>query len=663
MKIARIHSLIVLSICIIFTMSGCIAERFAWSPDGKKLAFIGTDDQKLWLWDSNTKKAVRIEDKEVSACRFLSNDYLLYGIKTDKDGQVIDLIRYNMKNGETAEIAMDTCLQFAIADTGLVYTIQKNDTQNFCDLWEREPLQNTAKIVYSSTEEFSYVNTSPSGKRIVINNSDKSTTFLEYAGGSFKPFSTSPENMVWPVWIDEENLTAVTGDNNNDEGTLVTFSLKDMKPEFLAEHVFLWDIPSLMPDRKSVIFTEKSGDDCRLARVDLTSRKKEYLTEDPIGSCFAVPSFDGKKIAYLKPGLADDKIYIGYVMDTVTHKSEMLWHNDEERYLNMSEILFENGYNTLAQSLNEDLFKHFPQTTYERYVQFQMMQIQLAFPEPNLDRAFEAFQQVGNLKNKANRLLWPEKFQIASDPADDVITRFATKDSKKKFEYDTDSTRDLLGLSAQWSKDTLFLKIDYNSSKDLSGLVFQDTYILFDLNSPNDGYRQITSKTAWDRGAERVVIFRHWFSQERNSQYDVTLLNEKGESIARMNAAGFALPSSSFLKVLGEIQYQSDSPENSGKEKTADVKNLQEKGSLIISIPRDILGLAGNQKVTIQVCTSKGGIESFEGKERQIPSLNKEECDISDAFGAENTKARIERDYTASGKFIIKEFAAVLDMN
>lgn len=140
------------------------------------------------------------------------------------------------------------------------------------------------------------------------------------------------------------------------------------------------------------------------------------------------------------------------------------------------------------------------------------------------------------------------------------------------------------------------------------------------------------------------------------SQYDIEVRDKEGEIRSRFLASGF--PRAEYPEV---IVYDT----------TAEWPGAA--GSLVMSIPRDLLKLGADAKAQIQVWTFKGGIESLRGIERprETAAIPTKEgiapppmplCDVADAFGEENAAARINAETLAEGaRVVIKGFAAELD--
>ena len=253
----------------------------------------------------------------------------------------------------------------------------------------------------------------------------------------------------------------------------------------------------------------------------------------------------------------------------------------------------------------------------------------LGQPQPDLDAAYQNWQKISDnkLRDQIRPLFWREEDRVATDPAEDWIQTYGTEAAQKEFKFNTDLTRDLRALWVRCGKERLYLRIDYGSDADLTGLTFQDTLILLNSSGADGkGARRISPSAEWDRAADRQVLIRHWFESGDQSQYDMEILNEKSEVIARYLASGFAPPANPLFEM---------------------VYMIPETHSVVYAVSRGALGLTGPARdLGIQVCAFKGGIESVKGLERpRVASVGgRTVCDVADAFGAENTKDRIERD-------------------
>ncbi|MBD3266087.1 hypothetical protein GF373_05405 [bacterium] len=669
MKRNHFLSLIPIFFAILFLFTACIPERFAWSPDGKHLAFIGPNDQGLWLWDFETKTAENLLKQETVACRYMPNsNTLVFGTKSENQNDTMDLRLINREKNEWLEIEKDVGMFFAIDADGVIYYLHDEA------LCLYDYASNQKKSLFPA--EADYIDIDPSGKRMILSKNSDSFAIYKKDGDTFEIMQTVDLEYLWPQWIDDKHILALSSSSKSDDTgqlTIVTLPL-ETEPKEIASNISAMDIPSLTPDRRAAIVTEKVGQLYQLISIDLQTGKKTRLTHEPAGASFGQPSPDGKQLAYFHPAESDEKDLTARILDLESNQVHVLWRDEEERLMSVANVLSDNGRLQLAEETYNELLYKFPASRFGYLIAFQKMLLHLAQPAPDTDRAFQAFQHSGDYQDRAYPYIWHAQYHAASDPAEDWLTQFGTPASQETYKYDTDKPRDLLGLWARWSDEHLYLKIDYNSPHDLDGLLLKDTYILLDFASPNNGYRHIAGQTEWEFGAERTLILRHWQPNGKDSQYDAEILNEKGEPVLRFLSAGFELSNSAPLQVLGTIH-------NTGGEGALPVKyNLlgwekgsginmkaispgEDTGSLVLAVSRDILGLNEDRPVRIQVCTAKGGIESYEKKEKSVRDLKPEQTMVTDAFGKANTTARMQQDYNHAQKKIIKGYAAILNLH
>ncbi|MBN2310833.1 MAG: hypothetical protein JXR94_17800, partial [Candidatus Hydrogenedentes bacterium] len=249
-------------------------------------------------------------------------------------------------------------------------------------------------------------------------------------------------------------------------------------------------------------------------------------------------------------------------------------------------------------------------------------------PLEDLDKAFALLPEepdFGDLREKDRALFWREQDRVAVDPYGDLLRTYCTGEARCGWEFDTDETRDLLALWARWGAERLYLRIDYASPRDLTGLTFQDTAILLDLDSTDEGHKAITPLVDWDRGADWQAILHHWFDAEDKSQYDVEIIDKDGECASAFRASGFANAQYPLFALHGAGDW------------------CGAPGTLMVSLARAPLGLKGEGKVAVQVCTFKGGIESHRGLERPREQPGDEGAfwDVADTFGEENVPERV----------------------
>lgn len=211
-------------------------------------------------------------------------------------------------------------------------------------------------------------------------------------------------------------------------------------------------------------------------------------SNDPLGSSWAAFDPTVNRMAFLSGKESSATLHI---LDWKSHKTEVVWRDAEKRLIAISHSLQQNEEYSLAISTYRDLIDKYPNSRFLNLAWFRMMQIYLTPPSVDFDKAFEALNRMLESNQLASSIFWSETDLSATDPGEDWIVKYGTNEAYNKFEFNTDLTRDLLGLSVKSSDKRLFLKIDYNSNRDLSGLTFADTVILLDYDTPNEGYRKI----------------------------------------------------------------------------------------------------------------------------------------------------------------------------
>jgi hypothetical protein len=104
--------------------------------------------------------------------------------------------------------------------------------------------------------------------------------------------------------------------------------------------------------------------------------------------------------------------------------------------------------------------------------------------------------------------------------------------------------------------------VDYESERDLDGLKFQDTFLLFNRDGEKGGITRISPGAEWSLPAQCQVLLRHWHESGNESQYDVEIRNERGEARCRFLASGYAPAGNPLIQLVGTST--GDSPRRSG---------------------------------------------------------------------------------------------------
>lgn len=640
MKTHRLISILSFNILPIFLLAGCVVDPVSWSPDGRYLAYVGSTDQRLCVLDSQTHEVKTLSDDSIVACRFLPNGQeILYGAGAGKDNEV-DFYKVDINTGEREYLVPKASFYFDTSDDGRFLYYIKSNENNGADLWEKDLItKQDARLLGQESREIQCVDADPAGNRFLMTMDDCNIVLWEKGQADCRVLEKKEGgNLVFPQWLDATRYFYIDMKKDSDTGNLMLDSIDAPNPKILIENVYTWDLPSLSPDKKSVFVTQKTNHDfSQLVKITLENGENTVIIPELNGNNWAIPDPSGEQIALFS---GDDNSSLLRVFDLKSGKIRVAWRDAEERLVAIVESLRQSEDYPLAIGVARDLIEQFPNSRLVDFAYLRILQMYLIPSNLNVDKAFDAWNCMPRNNAAANSLFWKEADRSADDPAEDWIAQYGTEEAKAKFEFNTDLTRDLLGLSVKCSDKRVFFKIDYNSNRDLSGLTFGDTLILLDFDSPNEGLRKISDRAEWERGAERVIVLRHWYKNGCDSQYDAAVLNNQGENVTHFLASGFEPPNLPHFEVI-ELQDG-------------------DRGSIVVSVNKDVLDLTDHKKVFIQVCTLKGGLESFEGKERPLVPLldGKLVCDVADAFGADNTAERILAEAKAGKPAIIHGYAA-----
>ena len=651
-------------VLILLFCQGCnlkfpFPQNISWSPDGKSIAFVSPDDSSLWLWDTRTGEAKRLTGPDRNLKENVQSPMFLPSGKeiiVCAEEEAICRVGIEPPNNATL-IDNNVSSLFNITIQGKkMYYIKEAKDKNLSYIMEYDTeTDKKQQILELGGEAFSPV-PDQTGRRIVFSKEEGLMLFDRDVGTTQSLFSQEKTVALASFWLNNSSIVFMTM-KESDQGMedmsseLVLLSLDDKTTRVLYQDVYLLSFPRLDPEKNLIYMTvvDREQDTIQLARLNLETGAMEFITNDPFGAANAELSPDRKYIAYMTNLESENGVV--NILELESKRRSMLWRNEEERIFATAESFYDSGNSLLALSSYRDLMARFPETRLSEMAYFRMMQLYLDQPIYDLDKAFEMLHKLGTASDMIERaapLFWNKTLFLASDPPEDWIATYATEASKKDFGYNTDLPRDLRGLWVNTGKNRLYIRIDYGAGHDLTGIALQDTLILFDYNSPDTGFRKISETTQWDRGAERMILIRHWLESGEQSQYDLEILNHKGEIICRYLASGFSPANNPVFELVHVLD--------------------GETPSVIYSISREMLDLNKPKTVNLQVCTFKGGIESHKHLERErvVNIKGKPVCDVADAFGAENTKERIEKDSSEKGAFgapfIIKGAAATFEV-
>ena len=663
--------------------SGCWEfELFSWSPDGRYLVIVDPNENEVWRWDTVKQRPEPIpglKGAEVSRFHFTSNREAIVmgsGFDTstifgpDADG----LVQLNVKDGYLFEVPPGAEAEsFAVSPDGnwiatvhsangeeegeenaeryVVAIAPSNDVHKRRILGEfREGLltpafdrTGTRLLLTKAIAEDQLPEGVEEGAEILLLEFDTDTTQVSTFVPSFDEFPANPR------WVDDDTFAYVRlREDDDDDGisALMLMSLDGGDPELIHEHAFYYFPPSISPDGTTIVFSAALNPETSLDQVmqssvqlmahNLETKEKTVLTDEPFGAYAGKFHPTKNRIAY---GTGDDPISVR-ILDLDTGRRQIVWRDEEEQLFAAGERLVETGDIGLALANYDELLHRFPKSGFRSRTFYRKMNIHLDSTLNEFDQAVSAFEELsyGDLRPQARELLWQQPDAEASDPSDDLLRRYKTDESEAEFEHDTDRTRDLTSLAAKWTPKRLYLKIGFDSSYDLGGSVFQDLVLLFHDDRKPDATHKATPVVDWEHPATRTVIVRHW--HKAGKVYDLDVLNDAGEPIAKFAVSGIDAPSFPLFDIFDVIS----NTDGDG-------------GTIMCWLDLDAIGLRSNRDYDLQVCTVKGGIESYKGVERPREESG---WDIADAFGDSNTKERIDSELAAGKKPILQGHALTL---
>lgn len=657
--------LCLLLVALVVSFCGCW-ELLSWSPDGRYLYLIDPDQTRLWRWDTETQAAESmLPDTEISCAFPLPGNQLVYLAGTDDEsstGDDAELVWRDFDDGSWRVLLQHTS-RYAInisPDAHWIYAVrvkEENDAMemvrfDLTNLDHSEVVIESAKLKLDvGIREISFPMPNTGGDKVLfVGNRDEAE--VEYQGlylydkksgdiTKLQEDGASDAFLLWPRWVGEDEAVVVSGkDSDDEEGKLILVDTGRKRTRELASRLYPYSPPAFDQARNRMIITqlvEFSDDEqaqewysaWQLVAVDLDSGKREQLTFEPFGAGYPAMHPTRNEVAYMSPPDIDsDWIFYG-IRDLDARDTTFIWRNDEQRLFAAAREFVKAGNARQAEQTYAELLKNFPETRFAEPAAYQLMLLYLDGPLENLDLAFDNWMKAGsNLRDQAYALFWREEDKLATDPANDLLRSYGSEQSREAFGYDTDLTRDLRALWARTSAENLYLRLDMNSPQDLTGLTFCDFILLFDTGTPGEGLREITPAVQWDHGAECRITLQHWYDNGEQSQYNVAIAGADGEIVSHFEASGFPGAQYPGLRII-------DTWENW----------TAEEGSLILSVPLKFLKAESGREISLQVCTAKGGVESFKQLERprETPEDGPAGFDIADAFGEQNTAKRIEQ--------------------
>ena len=665
-----------LLIAIVFALAGCLVEGITWSPDGRYVVFtdsvLTAEGGKLWRWDSRTG---RTEEKElrsgggdfhpggtiqgnVTACRYLpSGDKIVVATCGEKGHSALHFV--NAEGGGCREVARAMSPHFDVSKDGKrIYFLVEQELEQAdgkkkrnVAIYKYEEGMEPCPIV-TDLEDADFPRADTTGSRFLFS-AGKSLILFDIGSGQRHELVAVEEAVHWPCWVNDDTVIyLVMREDSSDSllGDLCILSFSDGAPRVLASNVCARWAPVLHPKGGSVVVTklrpgapgeidDNGPGSHQAASVDLVTGETTWLTDAPFGAVSAAYSPDSRRLAYFTAmGILE-------VLDLATGHRRLAWRNEQEHLYAIADSLEQGGDVFEAANTWRELIARFPDWDDRKVAYYRLALLYLDSRIADLDKAFSAWREINeqDLEPQIESRFWREQDRVTTDPAEDWIQTYGTPASKKELKFDSDSVRDLRNLWVRSSKEWLFVRIDYGSDRDLTGLRLQDTLLLFDQNEGH-GTKRITETTEWDGTADAQVLMRHWQPAGDDSQYDMEVRDSKGRVVRRYLASGFEPPACPVFEVRRF--------------------DAGESHAVMYAMSRKALGMSRDCEVHLQVCTLKGGIESLQGKER--PRIQARDgrtvCDVADTFGAENTRERIEADLEKAGdpgaKALIKGAAA-----
>lgn len=234
---------------------------------------------------------------------------------------------------------------------------------------------------------------------------------------------------------------------------------------------------------------------------------------------------------------------------------------------------------------------------------------------------------------------WPRGSQVATDPEEDWINRFATVSSREQYNENTDDYRDLRALLVACEPEWIFFRIDCTR---MDTLTYSDFLIFLDLGTPDKGSKNLRSPVeggdlqgTWEHGWERVIFLQCWFDFGPESFFAFHIHDNLGKKVGGYNGRGDPAGMVSANE-YGIRAYE---------EKSAGM--FSDTGGIAIGFKREMLGLTNKDPLELKllVCSLKGGIEQMEKALEKPADVtyrgDASVINIADTFGTENTRQRL----------------------
>ena len=289
-----------------------LAHGVAWSPDGKMIAFTGSESEK------NTRSALRVVSVADGSIREIYSTPNIIGHPRwlpDGSGLLAPIANINRARGQ---------LWFISFPKGLARRLT-NDLMDY-ELWSLDLTQDGRTLVETAGMRISDLWIIPAGDttkgkqvtrnnhavgrfswttdgRIFFSNDDGSASILS-SDGNTRTLLTSSENAIWNPFLCPDGRYIVYSAYRDQKVGLWRMEADGSNPIRIADETVA-PFPQCSPDTQWVIYLRRTS----LMRVTITGEK----SPEPIGKNSAVYygnvlafSPDGKRIAYLAPPESPD---------------------------------------------------------------------------------------------------------------------------------------------------------------------------------------------------------------------------------------------------------------------------------------------------------------------------------------------------------------------
>ena len=438
---------------LLFSLSACVTDPMSWSPDGRYLTFIGMNDQRLWLWDSHSDESRMLVDAQIVGCRFLPNNHeIIYGVEDDKEA---NLFKFDIQSGQSTLLMEKVSYYFDLSPDGNdLFYMKANSSQNSTDLYRYDLSLNQETLLLSlDGTAIQCIDVDPSGKRFLLTLDEHTLALWEAGQKDIQTLGTkSDRNLLFPQWFDDDHYLYFDTDGAHDIGNLIFDSITNPSPVILCEEVLIWDLPSFSSDRKSLYVTQQVDQNLnQIVQIDLATHEKKVMIQNPLGAGWATLHPSKNQVAYISETFDDNSSSLLHIQDMKTEHDHIVWRDEEESKVATAESLRQSGEYPLAIRIYQDILAQYPNSRFTNLAWFKMLQMYLAPPFVNIDQAFEALNHMSQPSPQAQSMFWKETDRSATDPAEDWIARFCTAEAQTQYEFNTDLTRDLLGLSVKLS--------------------------------------------------------------------------------------------------------------------------------------------------------------------------------------------------------------------